>query len=142
MALDALSGINWLAVIVATIVYFALGALWYSPVAFGKQWQRAIGWDEAQQQGGTSPMVYAGPALFALVSTIATAMLANATGSTDVGGGVVLGLVVGIGYGLALTAYEALFAPNRPAPWVWFVITGSYHLIGLLIAAVIVSAWR
>ncbi len=142
MTLDALSGMNWLAVIVATIVYFALGALWYSPIAFGKPWQRAIGWDEAQQQGGTSPMIYAGPALFALVSTIATAMLANATGSTDVGSGVVLGLVIGIGFGLALTAYEALFAPNRPGPWVWFAITGSYHLIGLLVAAVIVSAWR
>jgi hypothetical protein len=141
MTLDALGGLNWLAVIVATIVYFALGALWYSPVAFGKPWQRAIGWDEAQQSGA-SPVIYAGPALFALVSTIATAMLANATGSTDIGAGVVLGLVVGIGYGLALTAYEAVFAPNRPAPWVWFAITGSYHLVGLLIAAIIVSAWR
>jgi Protein of unknown function (DUF1761) len=141
MTLDALGGLNWLAVIVATIVYFALGALWYSPVAFGKPWQRAIGWDEAQQSGA-SPAIYVGPALFALVSTIATAMLANATGSTDIGSGLVLGLIVGIGYGLTLTAYEALFAPNRPGPWVWFAITGSYHLVGLLIAAVIVSAWR
>lgn len=141
MTLDALGELNWLAVIVATIVYFALGALWYSPVAFGKPWQRAIGWDETNQQGA-SPIIYAGPALFALVSTIATAMLANATGSTDMGTGVVLGLVVGIGYGLALTAYEAVFAPNRPSPWVWFAITGSYHLVGLLIVAVVVSAWR
>lgn len=142
MTLDTLSQLNWLAVIVATVAYFALGALWYSPVAFGRPWQRAIGWDEAQQQGGASPMIYAGPAVFALVSTIATAMLANATGSTDVGTGVVLGLVVGVGYGLALTAYEALFAPNRPQPWVWFSITGAYHLVGLLIVAVVVSAWR
>lgn len=141
MTLDALGELNWLAVIVATIVYFALGALWYSPVAFGKPWQRAIGWDETNQRGA-SPIIYAGPALFALVSAIATAMLANATGSTDIGNGVVLGLVVGIGYGLALTAYEAVFAPNRPRPWVWFAITGAYHLVGLFVVAVIVSVWR
>jgi hypothetical protein len=29
-----LSMINWLAVIVGTVIYFALGALWYSPVLF------------------------------------------------------------------------------------------------------------
>lgn len=44
MTLDALGQINWLAVIVATIVYFALGALWYSPVAFGKPWQLVSAW--------------------------------------------------------------------------------------------------
>lgn len=141
MTIETLGELNWLAVIVAAIVYFALGALWYSPVAFGRPWQRAIGWDESQQSGG-SAMVYAAPALFALVSSIATALLANATGTTDVPGGVSLGLVIGIGYGLALTTYEAVFAPNRPSPWVWFAITGAYHLVGLLIVAIIVSAWR
>ncbi len=28
--------INWLAVIVAAIIRLAVGAVWYSPVAFGK----------------------------------------------------------------------------------------------------------
>jgi len=69
-------------------------------------------------------------------------MLANAVGAQDVGAGVGLGLVVGIGYGLAISAYEAVFDPNKPGPWVWWAITGTYHLVGLIIVSVIVSAWR
>lgn len=39
------------------------------------------------------------------------------------------------------TAVEATFG-NRPQNSVWFLITASYNLVGLLIAAVIVSVWR
>lgn len=141
MNLESLGQLNWLAVVVAALAYFALGAIWYMPFAFGRPWQRSIGWDEARQ-AEASPLTYAAPALFAFASSIATALLANATGATDVGGGLALGLVVGIGYGLALTAYEAVFDPNKPGPWVWFAISGAYHLVGLVIVAVIVSAWR
>ena len=141
MDFEALGGLNWLAVVVAALAYYALGAIWYMPFAFGRPWQRSIGWDETKE-AGASTLTYVAPALFALVSAIATALLANATGSTDVGSGLVLGLVVGIGFGLALTAYEAVFDPNKPGPWVWFAISGAYHLVGLVIVAVIVSAWR
>jgi Protein of unknown function (DUF1761) len=141
MTLDALGELNWLAVIVAAIAYFALGALWYMPFAFGKPWQRAIGWDEGRQPAA-SAVTYAAPFLFALVSSIATALIANALGAQDVAAGLGLGLVVGIGYGLAISAYEAVFDPNKPGPWVWWAISGGYHLVGLVIVAVIVSAWR
>ena len=141
MSFDALGELNWLAVIVAAIAYFALGALWYMPFAFGRPWQRAIGWDETQPPAA-SAVTYAAPFLFALVSTIATALIANAVGADDVGAGVGLGLVVGIGYGLAISAYEAVFDPHKPGPWVWWAISGGYHLVGLLIVSVIVSAWR
>ena len=35
--------INWIAVIAATIAAFAVGALWYSPLPFVRQWQQEIG---------------------------------------------------------------------------------------------------
>ena len=36
MSFDALGDLNWLAVIVAAIAYFALGAIWFAPPVFGK----------------------------------------------------------------------------------------------------------
>ena len=33
-----LSGINWIAVIVVTLLSFVMGALWHSPKLFGKAW--------------------------------------------------------------------------------------------------------
>ena len=38
MNTDVLQHINWLAVLVAGLAYFFLGALWYTAL-FGKKWQ-------------------------------------------------------------------------------------------------------
>ena len=40
--------VNWWAVIVATIVKFALGAIWYQPL-FGKQWRALQGVPEGSR---------------------------------------------------------------------------------------------
>ena len=39
------SNINWLAVLVATIAYFMLGAVWYSKALFGAKWASPVGID-------------------------------------------------------------------------------------------------
>ncbi len=142
MSLDTLGQLNWLAIIVGALVYFGLGAVWYSRPVFAGPWMRSIGWDASRQQPQANPMTYVIPALFYLVAAIATGILAAATGSDTIGEGIVLGLVVGIGYALVINAVDASFDPNKPQPWLWFAITGSYHLVGLIIVAVIVSIWR
>ena len=142
MSLDTLGDLNWLAVIVGAVIYFAIGAAWFTPIVLGRQWQRAIGWDETRRPPEMNPITYVGPAIAYLVAAIATGMLALATGSNTVGEGIVLGLVVGIGFALTLTAVDAMFDPNKPQPWTWFAITGAYHLLGLLIVAVLVSVWH
>ncbi len=65
---------------------------------------------------GDEPITYVGPALAYLVAAVATGMLAVATGSDTIGEGIVLGLVIGIGYALTLTAVDAMFDPNEPQP--------------------------
>lgn len=39
--------INWLAVIVAAVAAFLVGAVWYSPLLFAKAWQREVGISDA-----------------------------------------------------------------------------------------------
>jgi len=141
MSFDVLSELNWLAVLVGAVIYFVLGALWYSPMLFARPWQRSIGWDPERTPPQMSPATYVAPLLAYIVMAIAVGMLAKATGSDDVTDGLILGLVVGVGLSLAHTLVDATFDPNKPEPWVWFAINGSYHTIGLVIVAVIVSVW-
>ncbi|MGH2463798.1 MAG: DUF1761 domain-containing protein [Candidatus Limnocylindria bacterium] len=141
MSLDMVGQLNWLAVIVGAAIYFVLGAVWYAPPVLGRAWQRSIGWDPEATPPQMRITTYAIPAVAYLVMGVATAMLAAATGSDSVESGLILGLVVGIGLALARTAVDATFTPNLPQPWVWFAITGSYHLVGLIIVAVVVSVW-
>jgi hypothetical protein len=136
-----LGGLNWLAVIVAAVVYFALGALWYSNVLFAKAWQRSIGWDASRTPPQQSAMTYVVPLVAYIVMAIAVGLLADATGTDELGEGLVLGLIVGVGLSLAHTFVDASFDPNKPEPWTWFAINGAYHTIGLIIVAVIIAIW-
>ena len=141
MTFDVLSELNWLAVLVGAVVYFVLGALWYSPMLLGRPWQRSIGWDPERTPPQMSPITYVVPFLAYVVMAIAVGMLAKATGSDNATEGLILGLVVGVGLSLAHTLIDATFDPNKPEPWTWFAINGAYHTIGLIIVAVIVSVW-
>lgn len=142
MSFDALGELNWLAVIVGAVAYFALGALWYSPALFGRQWQRSIGWDPEQRLPQMKATTYAVPLVAFLVMAVAVGLLAAVTESDTIGEGVVLGLILGIGLSLMHTLVDATFDPNKPQPYTWFAINGSYHALGLLIIAVVVSVWR
>ena len=141
MTLD-LGGLNWLAVIVAAVVYFVIGAAWFAPAVFGRPWMAAIGFDESRPRPEMNPMTYAGPALFYLIASIATGLLAAATGTDTLGEGAILGLVVGVGYALVVTATDAVFDPNKPKPWNWFAISGAYHVVSLIIVGMIIGAWQ
>ena len=126
--------------IVAGLAYFALGAAWFAPVTFGKAWQRSIGWQmPAGERPG--PAFYIGPLITCLVATIAVAMLGQASGTDTFGEVIVLGLVAGIGIAGAILFVTGVFDPKKPDPMMWFGITAGYHLVGLLIASVIVSVW-
>lgn len=139
MSFDVLGEVNWLAILVAAIAWFIIGALWYGPL-FGKAWMASTGIDPRATDERPSAVIYVFPLLAYLVATVALAMLAEATGSSTLGHGIILGVVVGVGFGLTLYAVEATFG-SRPKPGSWFLISGAYQLIGIVVASVIVTVW-
>ncbi|TWP46734.1 DUF1761 domain-containing protein [Lentzea tibetensis] len=141
MSFSLLGDLNWFAVIVAGIVYFGLGGLWYAEFAFGKAWQKAMGWDGASG-GGTGPAVYAVPLATCFVATLATALIAQATGTDTIGEAIVLAIVVGIGISAAVLFVTGLFDATKPSGMTTVAISGGYHFVGLLLASVILSLWR
>jgi Protein of unknown function (DUF1761) len=140
MRLSVLGDLNWLAVIIATIAYFALAAPWFAEATFGPVWRRSIGWDKAPAQRlGLS--YYLGPLATCLGAVVAVAMLAEATRSTSFTEGIVLGLVVGVGVAGAILFVTGVLDPTKPRPVAWFGVMAGYHVLGLLIASVVVSVW-
>ncbi|HWP00620.1 MAG TPA: DUF1761 domain-containing protein, partial [Methylococcus sp.] len=134
MSID-LGSVNWLAVIIGTVVYFALGALWFAPMTpIGRAWVKASAYESPTSGTRSTNLFYVFPLVSCFVMVTALALLAAATGVESIGEGIVLGLVVGIGFALPLFITTAAFEFKKPQPFTWGVIDASYHVIGLVIA--------
>jgi len=57
-----MDGINWLAVVLATLAFFAVGAIWYTAL-FAKLWQREVGLSDGQLTSGRNMMLIMGTCL-------------------------------------------------------------------------------
>jgi hypothetical protein len=139
---DALSDLNWLAVLVAALAYFAIGALWYAPPLFGKAWMAAGGMTPPEAGSRPSPAIYLTPLVGSVLSAVALGMLAKATDTDSLQRGIALGLVVAIGFAAPIIFVTAQFESQKPKPMVWGAITAGYHVVGNLVAAIIVATWQ
>ncbi|MGH8824761.1 MAG: DUF1761 domain-containing protein [Jiangellaceae bacterium] len=142
MSFDVLGELNWLAVIVAALAYFALGALWYAPPVMGKTWMAAGGMEMPADDQRPGPGIYVVPLIGSVLSAVALGMLAEASGTDTVGAGFVLGLVAAVGFALAIAMVTATFESNKPKPMVWGAINAGYHALGIIVAALIIGAWQ
>ena len=139
MSID-LGGINWLAVVIGTLIYFALGAVWFAPVTpLGKAWVKAAAYESPTSGTASTNAFYAIPLATSLVMVVALALLAEAIGVATVSEGIVLGLVVGIGFAVPLLLTTAAFEFQKPQPWTWGIIDASYHVVGLTIAGAVIG---
>lgn len=142
MTFDSLSDLNWLAVLVAALAYFAIGAVWYAPPLFGKAWSEAGGLATPEPGTRPSPAIYLTPLIGSVLSAVALGMLATATGTDTLQRGIVLGLVIAIGFAAPIVFVTAQFESEKPKPMVWGAITAGYHVVGNLVAAIIVATWQ
>ena len=130
MALD----INWLAVLVAAVVTFVLGGLWYGPL-FGKVWRVAEGQTEPQPGHQKHPaFVYS---LAFVLTLIAAAVLAVALGpDPNVQRSFVVGLVVGVGWVATSFGVNYLFAGRRLA---LFAVDAGYNVVLFALMGLIIG---
>ena len=135
--LDTFDELNWLAIIVATVGWFILGAIWYAPPVMGRTWQRAAN-VEVPEGYRPSPAIFVWTFLTYLIAVIATAILVSATATADTDEAIVLGLVVSIGY--LVTSYIVAATYERRS-WALVWINGVYNTIALVGVAILLAHW-
>lgn len=136
--ISQLANLNWISVLVAFFAYFFLGALWFT-LLFSKQYKISLGRD--QETLPNKIIFVAGPALCTLVITIVTAVLIYALNIQSFGAVLELSAMVGIGYLFANTVNIAI-NPNIPRPILYGIISGTYHLVGIIMVCVILIAMK
>jgi hypothetical protein len=138
--------VNWLAVLVAAVVMFMLGGLWYSPVLFAKKWLalqgRTVEQERAQAAAANMPLMYFSAFVCSLITAIVMAhILAHMASIMPTGAvhGAFFGVMAWLGFVAPTTYATALFSGKPKQLW---LIDSTYYLVSFVLAGLILAAWR
>jgi hypothetical protein len=132
-----LSKLNLVAIVVATVVAFVLGGLWYSPILFAKAWMREAGLTEAQTRAAPMGRVFGLAMLATLVMAVNLAAFIGPTGG--IGFGLFAGLAAGIGWVTMSLGVIYLFEQRSLKLW---LINSGYQVLAYALMGAILGAWK
>ncbi|WP_375002963.1 DUF1761 domain-containing protein [Aeromicrobium sp. CTD01-1L150] len=136
--LAAFAHLNWLAVALAALAYFSLGAAWFTPL-FGKAWDHSIGHDRSAAPT-FGPDYYLVPLVSAIFVSLALGLTLAALAPPSFGESLIVGGVIGLGVAAAVSINNAL-TPHTPHPYLFGAVTGGYHVIGIVVVSAIIGAF-
>ena len=138
--------VNYLAIIVAAIVIFILGGLWYSPVLFARKWIALQGRTEEQERAQAAaanmPVLYVSAFVCAFVTAWVMAhLIAHMAAIVEIsaGHGAMFGVICWLGFA-APTSYATAIFSGKPKQ-LWLIDT-SYNLVSFVLAGIILAVWR
>lgn len=134
--LSNLNDVNYLAVLVATVAFMVIGALWYSPLLFAKPWMADTGITAETAWQGNNAVLYAVTAVLAFVSSLTLALFLGP--DPRVGPGALAGLVAGVGFALTSMVTTGLFNYTKPR---LMLIQSGYYVVSLTVAGAIIGAF-
>lgn len=133
------TGINYWAVLVVWAIYLAVGAWWYSTAGFAKLWTKYTSIDILKIPQDQATKIISYVALSGLVQVLALAIVLNSLDVASVLNGVVVGLVIWLGFTSATTVGVTLYGKRS---WKFLWLNSSYFLVVMTIGSAILSAWR
>jgi len=139
------SGISIVGILVAFVVSFISGAIWFGPKTFYPVWMRAKGNTSGQltAEQNKPALLFGGTILGILIQTITLAVIINSLKAN----GTVLGVVQGAGIGFALGVGIGMFASlshrlfSGESLKVWVIETAN-DAINLTIAGAIIASFN
>ncbi len=115
------SSVNFVAVLVAFLVSFVTGFLWFGPKTFFPVWWKAMGKTGDPGEGADMKVVFASTAVAGLVSATGLALVfdvvASSSGDLNALTGFTTGLIVGVFVMAAPALSHRLFAGNGFKVW-------------------------
>jgi len=142
MDMNVIYQINYWAVLLASVVYFIIGALWFAPTFLGTMWKRELEAHRVPLLGVSSEkMILTMGVTFVscILSAFGLAWLIYITGCATALSGFVLGCII-----------SAFFVvPTVATIFVWenrsinlFLIDVGYPVIGIIVSAMILTLWQ
>jgi uncharacterized protein DUF1761 len=134
-------GINYLAVLIATLVAYAVGAVWHSPVGFGSYWMRLMGLTkEGMHHMSLTPAQAMGIGFVVmLLQAFVLAHFVVLFGVASWQAAATLGFWLWLGF----------LAPTLANGWLWegkslklFAFNAAYALISIEVMVLVLALWQ
>ncbi|MEM0160050.1 MAG: DUF1761 domain-containing protein [Candidatus Micrarchaeaceae archaeon] len=129
--------INWTAVLISAVAAMLVGALWYSPILFGKPWMKEVDKEMRDiKQGSVKKLVAS--FVTVLAAAVVLDIFIKALDATTIGGGILVSFIAWLGFRetrhwLAMTFETSTmrhFLINSGHDLVEFIVMGA--ILGLL----------
>jgi len=134
---ETLAGIYWPAVVVSTVVAFAIGGLWYSKPMFGSAWLEEVGLTEEAVNNANMPRTFGGTFVLQFVAVTVLAALLGPDSSWL--SGLEAGLLIGVFW--IATAYGITYLFEQRSMRL-FLINAGYNVVLFAIVGTIIGAWH
>jgi hypothetical protein len=136
---ETMKSLNHIAVLVAAILFFALGAVWYN--VFSQPWLDGIGKtvEQLMKDNGGSPAPYVIGFLAILVMCYTLGWIVQRGMEPTAGNGALTGATVAFGLVGGMLALNYGFEARGITLW---LINAGYALVGLVLAGAIIGGWK
>jgi hypothetical protein len=128
-----LDAVNWLAVVVASVTAFILGAAWYSKALFGNAWMQEVGLTEDAITSANMARTFGGTVVLQLLAAIAlSAFLGSGSNWME---GLHTGLLIGIFW--VASAYGVTYLFEQRSLRLWLINAGYYVVLYAAMGSII-----
>jgi len=140
--------INYWAILVSALAFFAVGSLWYNDILFGKAWRESMGKTEAdfeKEKADTNMaksfgLMFLGTLLMAFVTAHLVDLMAKVyPNASNIKLGLMTGFWVWFGY---IASYVLTAISFEDRPWKYYFINTGYWLVGALLMGAILAVWK
>lgn len=133
--------INYIALVIATVLSFVLGSLWYSPILFGKKWQQELGFTDEYIREANMIKIFGSSFILIFLMNFGLAFIFTFVNREEFGllDGALYGAFVGLFF--IGTSYGVNMLYQRRSLTLW-AIDSFYQISYLSISGSILAYWR
>ena len=124
---------QWLVILIGAVIQMVLGALWYSPLLFGKTWMKWMGYTDKSMEkakAGGMAKYYLAAFVGAVLTSFVLVRIIILIGAVSLSGGMVTALLLWLGFAVPLLLSSVLWEKK---PFKVYLLNIAHYLVSFVV---------